>query len=280
MHLWLTHRHRGQAPSHRVRRRTRSCVDIYAPMAASGPTRVLDQSECISVIQVTDMLLQKVILFNTLIVYPFIVIPTPSGIIKGTAMSLILSMAAFALATSITPGPVNVVALSSGARFGFAASQKHVFGAAVGFTLLLVLIGLGLHEVLLRWPILTQLIQWGGVAFLLYMAWKLAVDDGRLDADGSATAPSMLYGAVMQWLNPKAWLACVAGMGLFVGDGDAGQVWLFAALYLVICYLSVACWAYAGTFLRRYLSNPQGVRLFNRSMAALLVTSVGYLLMA
>ena len=57
-------------------------------------------------------------------------------------------------------------------------------------------------------------------------------------------------------------------------------VWLFAALYLVICYLSVACWAYAGTFLRRYLSHPRGVRLFNRSMAALLVASVGYLLMA
>jgi hypothetical protein len=73
---------------------------------------------------------------------------------------------------------------------------------------------------------------------------------------------------------------CVAGMGLFVADGDAAQVWLFAALYLVICYLSVACWAYAGTFLRRYLGNPRGVRVFNRSMAALLVASVGYLLMA
>lgn len=73
-------------------------------------------------------------------------------------MSLIISMAAFALATSITPGPVNVVALSAGARFGFVASQKHVVGAAVGFTLLLVLIGLGLHEVLVRWPLLTQLI--------------------------------------------------------------------------------------------------------------------------
>lgn len=119
-----------------------------------------------------------------------------------------------------------VVALSSGARFGFVASQKHVFGAAVSFTLRLVLIGLGLHEVLARWPILTQLIQWGGVAFLLYMAWKLAADDGRLDAEGTATAPSMLYGAIMQWLNPKAWLACVAGMGLFVADGDAAQVWL------------------------------------------------------
>lgn len=195
-------------------------------------------------------------------------------------MSLIMSMAAFALATSITPGPVNVVALGSGARFGFAASQKHVAGAALGFTLLLVLIGLGLHELLVRWPILTQGIQWGGVAFLLYMAYKLAMDDGRLDAQDAAVAPSMLYGAVMQWLNPKAWLACVAGMGLFAADGKAARVWQLAAVYLVICYLSVACWAYVGTFFRRYLSNARGMRLFNRAMALLLVISVVYLLLA
>ena len=194
-------------------------------------------------------------------------------------MSLIMSMAAFALATSITPGPVNVVALGSGARFGFAASQKHVAGAALGFTLLLVLIGLGLHELLVRWPILTQGIQWGGVAFLLYMAYKLAMDDGRLDAQDAAVAPSMLYGAVMQWLNPKAWLACVAGMGLFAADGEATRVWQLAAVYLVICYLSVACWSYVGTFLRRYLSNARGMRLFNRAMALLLVLSVAYLLL-
>ena len=195
-------------------------------------------------------------------------------------MSLIMSMAAFALATSITPGPVNVVALGSGARFGFAASQKHVAGAALGFTLLLVLIGLGLHELLVRWPILTQGIQWGGVAFLLYMAYKLAIDDGRLNAQDAAVAPSMLYGAVMQWLNPKAWLACVAGMGLFAADGEATRVWQLAAVYLVICYLSVACWAYVGTFFRRYLSNARGMRLFNRAMALLLVISVVYLLLA
>ena len=195
-------------------------------------------------------------------------------------MSLILSMAAFALAASITPGPVNIVALSSGAQYGFRASQRHVAGATLGFVLLLVLMGLGLHEVLKLWPSLTRVVQLAGVAFLLFMAWKLASDDGQLNAKDAARAPSMLYGAVMQWLNPKAWLACVAGMGLFVADGDARQVWLFASLYLVICYLSVACWAYAGTFLRRYLSNAQGMRLFNRSMAALLVASVGYLLMA
>lgn len=194
-------------------------------------------------------------------------------------MSLIISMAAFALVASITPGPVNIVALSSGAQYGFRASQRHVAGATLGFVLLLVLMGLGLHEVLERWPALTRVVQLAGVAFLLFMAWKLAVDDGRLGTKDGGKAPTMFYGALMQWLNPKAWLACVAGMGAFVADGDARLVWQFAAVYLVICYLSVACWAYAGTYLRHYLNNAGGMRLFNRLMALLLALSAGYLLL-
>lgn len=195
-------------------------------------------------------------------------------------MSLIISMAAFALVASITPGPVNIVALSSGARYGFRASQRHVAGATLGFVLLLVLMGLGLHELLEIWPGLTQVVQWAGVAFLLFMAFKLASDDGQVNAKDSGRAPSMLYGALMQWLNPKAWLACVAGMGAFVANGEARLIWQFAAVYLVICYVSVGCWAYAGTFLRGYLNNPAGMRWFNRSMALLLAGSAAYLLWA
>ncbi|MFY0731625.1 LysE family translocator [Pseudomonas sp. NFX15] len=194
-------------------------------------------------------------------------------------MSLMMSMTAFALVASITPGPVNIVALSSGARFGFRASQRHVAGATLGFVLLLVLMGLGLHELLQQWPALTEWVQWAGVAFLLYMAFKLAADNGQVQANEAAQAPSMLYGAIMQWLNPKAWLACVAGMGAFVADGEARLVWQFAAIYLVICYASVGCWAYAGTFLRGFLNNPAGMRLFNRAMALLLVVSAVYLLL-
>ena len=194
-------------------------------------------------------------------------------------MSLLLSMAAFALAFSISPGPVNIVALSAGAQFGLRQAMRHVSGATIGFTLLLLLIGLGLSELLLRWPWLTQSIRLAGVAFLLYMAFRLATDDGSLNADKPAVRPSMLYGAAMQWLNPKAWLASVAGMGLFAAAGDAPSVWRFAAIYFVICYASLACWAYAGTFLQHYLNNAARVRLFNRIMAALLAGCAAYLLL-
>lgn len=193
-------------------------------------------------------------------------------------MSVLLSMAAFALASSITPGPVNIVALSSGARYGLGAALLHVTGATLGFTLLLILIGFGLHETLLHWPFLTLAIKWAGVAFLLFMAWKLAWDNGRLDAEGESERPSMLYGAVMQWLNPKAWLACIAGMGAFVASGEAALIWQFATIYFVICYLSLGCWAFAGTFLRHYLKSALGIRIFNRSMAMLLVGCAAYLL--
>lgn len=76
-------------------------------------------------------------------------------------MSLSLSMAAFALAASISPGPVNIVALASGARHGLRASLGHVAGATLGFCLLLLLCGLGVHQLLLRWPALGQLLLGG-----------------------------------------------------------------------------------------------------------------------
>lgn len=195
-------------------------------------------------------------------------------------MTVLLSMAAFALASSITPGPVNVVALSAGAQHGLAASMRHVSGATVGFTVLLLLIGLGLHELLLYFPNLIATVKWAGVAFLLYMAYKLAVDDGQLGADKPSRGPSFAYGAAMQWLNPKAWLASLAGMGAYAAGSDRGLVWQFAVVYFVVCYLSIASWAYAGTFLRKYLQHPNRVRLFNRVMAALLAASALYLLIA
>jgi threonine/homoserine/homoserine lactone efflux protein len=192
-------------------------------------------------------------------------------------MSMLLSMTAFALASSISPGPVNIVALGSGARHGVAASMPHVTGATVGFTLLLLLTGLGLQELLARSPWLTVAIKWAGVAFLLYMSWRLAIDSGELDAGQASKKPSLAQGAAMQWLNPKAWLAAVAGMGTYASNGDAGAVWLFTGVYFIVCYLSIASWALAGSFLSQYVRTPSRVRLFNRVMAAMLVLSVIYL---
>lgn len=190
-------------------------------------------------------------------------------------MPVLLSMAAFALAASISPGPVNIVALGSGASHGFMASLRHVSGATIGFTVLLLLTGLGLSELLAGWPAASRLLQWGGIGFLLYLVWKLASDNGELGQ--SQQRPSFRHGAIMQWLNPKAWLAALAGIGAYASNGDSSLICQFAAIYFVICYLSIACWAYAGARLQHLLRHPARMRLFNRLLALLLAGSTLYL---
>jgi len=193
-------------------------------------------------------------------------------------MNLYVSMGVFALASSISPGPVNLVTLGSSIQYGFGTSMRHVTGATAGFTVLLVLTGMGIHEVMHYLPHLTGVIKWAGIIFLLYMAYRLAVDNGQIGAKKPARGPTLLSGAIMQWLNPKAWLASLAGMGAYAASGAVSLVWQFAALYFVICYLSLSCRAVAGMFLRQYLGNPKRVRLFNRIIALLLVCSTFYLL--
>ena len=115
--------------------------------------------------------------------------------------------------------------------------------------------------------------------FLLYMAWQLARDDGELAAEQQQQAPSAWQGAAMQWLSPKAWLAAVAGVGVYTG-GNQPLLWLFSAIYAPICFVSIASWAWAGRVISHYLDNPKRLRLFNRLLAALIVASAVVLLRA
>ena len=108
-------------------------------------------------------------------------------------ISLLFSMAGFALAMSISPGPVNLVALGTGARYGFPASLRHVVGATLGFILLLLLMGLGLGGALSRWPLVAGVLHWGGVLFLCYLAWQLLVDSGRVEGvDGGPPGETLI----------------------------------------------------------------------------------------
>ena len=193
------------------------------------------------------------------------------------SLSLILPMSAFALAASISPGPVNLVCLSSGIRYPVSRGLIFVTGATLGFIALFVAVGLGLYSLLTMVPMLETLLRWGGVAFLLYLSIKLAMDSGQLPETGVDKAPGFGTGAIMQWLNPKAWLASASGIGAYTSANDLNQILLFASLYLPICWLSLACWVYAGAFLRRYVQRPAVLVTINRTLALLLAISCLYL---
>lgn len=187
-------------------------------------------------------------------------------------------MAAFALAASISPGPVNLVCLNSGTRYGIKTGLWFVSGATVGFTLLFVAVGLGLYSVLTVVPGFESALHWSGIVFLLYLCVALLKDDGHVSKADAKSAPGFMTGAVMQWLNPKAWVASASGIGAFAGGGDLSLTLAFTALYFPICWLSLSTWVIAGYGMRRYVEKPGVMRLLNRSVAALLLVSCGYLL--
>jgi threonine/homoserine/homoserine lactone efflux protein len=193
-------------------------------------------------------------------------------------LSLYLSMAAFSLASSISPGPVNITALSAGMGYGFRATLSHVVGATVGFTLLLIGIGFTVQAAGDHLPGLIAFLRWAGAAFLLYMAYRLWGDSGQISASERGNRPSAWTGALMQWLNPKAWMASAAGMGLFAAEGSSARVLVFAAIFFSLCLFSIACWAYAGAFLGRLVRDAGRVRLLNRGLAVLLAVSAMALL--
>lgn len=195
-------------------------------------------------------------------------------------LSLYLSMAAFSLASSISPGPVNITALSAGMGYGFRATLRHVVGATVGFTILLIAIGFSVQAAGSSLPSVIALLRWAGAAFLLYMAYRLARDSGQIAAADQGNRPSAWTGALMQWLNPKAWMASAAGMGLFAAEGSGGRVLTFAAIFFTLCLFSIGCWAYAGAFLGRLVRDARRVRLLNRGLAVLLALSALSLLWA
>lgn len=210
--------------------------------------------------------------------------------------TLLLSMLAFALVGAITPGPVNLIATGSGANFGFLRTLPHVLGATLAYTLIVLLGGLGLGEILLNLPQLTQLVELCGAAFLLYMAWRIAsaqptaydpagYQRNEGDAHRGSTPPGLTAGALVQLLNPKAWLVSLSGVALFVtgqaDSEDAQRVYLllFTAVSFAMCFLGVGCWAALGHLLRHYIGQPRKQRLFNRTMGLLLCAAVVTLVM-
>ncbi|MBQ0748023.1 MAG: LysE family translocator [Marinobacter sp.] len=194
------------------------------------------------------------------------------------SLLLILPMSAFALAASISPGPVNLVCLSSGTRYPLRQGLWFVSGATLGFVALFLAIGLGLHSALTWIPGFDLLLTWAGIAFLLYLSYRLAIDDGKISGKDLGNAPGFRTGAIMQWLNPKAWFASASGIGAYTSGGDLTQLAIFSSLYLPICWLSLSTWVFAGRFLRQYVQRPRVLRTVNRVLAALLLASCLYLI--
>lgn len=191
-------------------------------------------------------------------------------------MQTLPALAAFAVASSITPGPNNIMLMTSGTNFGFRRTVPHMLGVSLGFALMIVLVGLGLAQLFARYPVAHEVLKWVSVVYLLYLAWKIAT--ARPPGEGGAAkgAPmTFVQAALFQWVNPKAWTMALTGVTVYMPPVDPWiGLLLVAALFGAINLPCVGLWAAMGVKLRSWLGDARRLRQFNVAAAVLLVGSL------
>jgi len=189
-----------------------------------------------------------------------------------------LPLVTFAVATAITPGPNNIMLTASGANFGFRRTVPHMLGVAIGFTLMVAAIGLGLSEIFERFPVIHQVLRYGGAAYLLYLAYRIATAAPATPEAGRAGGQPLtfLQAALFQWINPKSWMMAVGAISAYttVGDNLMLESVLIALTFGAVGLPSVALWAGLGVAIGRLLQTRWALRAFNIAMALLLVASL------
>ena len=192
-------------------------------------------------------------------------------------MSLFIAMFSFSLAMSISPGPVNMIIVSSGATYGIRKTFSFVSGATIGFTLLLLFIGLGFYKIIDVYPNFLKYLEVAGSLFIIYMGYLLASSKPELGIK-KQNLPTFMQGFLLQWLNPKAWIACVAGVSLF-SEPNNNEVFLtFSLVYFVVCYLALFSWSVLGSKVTIFLNNEFRLKIFNIFMGCLLIVTACFLL--
>ena len=190
-------------------------------------------------------------------------------------MSIFLAMCLFSLSMSISSGPVNIITFTTGINHGVNKALPFVSGATTGFTLLLLMIGLGIGNIFSEHPAFQAILAYTGTGYIVYLGYKIAATKSKFESK-AMDLPGFWHGFLLQWLNPKAWAACLAGVSAFKLSDSTTMLMLFVGLYFVICYLSIASWAVLGKTIESNLKHH--IRLLNGFMGSALILVALYLL--
>lgn len=198
---------------------------------------------------------------------------------------LLAPLALFMFVSSITPGPNNLMLLSSGIRFGFGRTVPHLLGITAGMVLLLLVAYAGVGALLLAAPQVNGVLTLLCCGYLLWLAMALLREAGPAASGAepaSAGRPLRLHEAVLfQFVNPKAWAMAVAASAI-AGKLPLGLPARLGLMLLISAAVNLPCvslWALFGQGMRRALEAPGPRRAFNLAMAALVVLTALWMLL-
>jgi len=189
---------------------------------------------------------------------------------------LFSSLLGFAFVTSVTPGPNNLMIMTSGAAFGWRRSLGHLAGITLGFGFMIAVLTLGLGQMIERIPILLSAIKIAGALWLVWLAYRFLparTASGETRAEPAKARPLRFHeAALFQWVNPKGWSMALAVAGGYVGLMPshwlrAGTIALVFAVTTLVC---TGAWMLAGEALHHFLKGPSTGRIAGYVMAGLI----------
>ena len=189
---------------------------------------------------------------------------------------LLIAFVIFALVMYLTPGPNNVMLLSSGLTYGFRRTLPHIAGITFGMAFMIATVGLGLGTIFIAYPLLQTILKYAGAAYLIYLAIVIAMSGMAPSAQDNRRGPMTFWGAaVFQWVNVKGWVMVIGTITAYAAiAGFPWNIVLQTAICLVVGAVATVVWALFGSALRPVLKSQGAVRAFNIVMAVLLLASL------
>ena len=184
----------------------------------------------------------------------------------------------FALVSSGTPGPNNVLLWASGLQFGFRATVPQVLGTSAGIGILALAVAAGLGVVVTGLPEVKLAFKLVGSLYLLYLAYRLA--GGAAIQRAQIVRPLRFHeAAAFQFLNPKAWLFALAALSTFRPDDLPIAIGSAAVILtmIVVVLPTAALWAAGGSALHRLTASQRAQRALNIALGLLLALSIAFI---
>ena len=190
--------------------------------------------------------------------------------------TFVLSIVSFTLATVLTPGPNNIMMLSSGLNFGYKRTLPHMMGVAFGFAFMVVCVGMGINIIFDTFPFVYDIMKVVGFIYILWMALQIANSSVDIKENKNSKPFTFIQIVLFQWINPKAWIMAITAISSFtvLNHDMFTQVLVIAFIYLLSGFISTNTWTLGGVFLKKLLKNKKAVKIFNIFMALLLVASI------
>ena len=195
--------------------------------------------------------------------------------------TIYISLISFAFASSITPGPNNLMLMASGANYGLRRTIPHILGISIGHAFMVFMVGVLLLQVFDTYHVLKSVLKTVSATYMVWLAWKIASAVPQEAKTTKGEPFTFLQAAVFQWVNPKAWFMSITAISAYAPQslGVATGAAIVAVIFALINLPSVTVWAWIGVQVRRFLGSTGRLRAFNIIMAVLLIASLYPMLM-